>query len=247
MSLLFKLVSASASSNNEVVNILKSKTCLLSARFIINSRVYPVIIDTSASVSFVPEYGRMSNHSESLNEEANLNVKLADGKIVHINQKLMAHIRPMGSSQEAKQCPFYISQRFSLITNVGVFEPQIEIREGEPGSSRKSISTEIEETINRIKHREKRNITPQELERQRKIMNDFFDKFTNEQNEKERERPQPTNPETNFEPLSGEMVGIGSTSPPALSQHDSSWLFDDPEPLSEQNIDPGLTSPPNEG
>lgn len=110
LSSVFKLIKAPAfsSEHKSVINLLSSKTYLLSASFEIDGRLYEVMIDTGASISIIPEYGDIIQRTKSKLEKSNIIVTLADGRDEHINSKVKVTFRPKGSSVEPRMAYFYV-------------------------------------------------------------------------------------------------------------------------------------------
>lgn len=100
---------------NDVIGALKGKPRILLAKFEINNILYPVIIDTGATISFIPENGAIARTATKSIQEANLNAKLADGKVIHVNKKCIIGLRPYGSRHEPMKSTFYINRCVSKI------------------------------------------------------------------------------------------------------------------------------------
>lgn len=111
---VFKLVSASASSKQEVYGLLNKGPCLLTAKFQVLGKDYQFIIDTGATVSFVPEQGLIlsSGHHKLIN--TNLSVTLADDSTAFVDKKVNLAIRPKGSSSY-HTVPFYVHRNSNKI------------------------------------------------------------------------------------------------------------------------------------
>ena len=105
----FKLVRASVSNKDELLGLLNNEPRLLTAKFEINKRVYPVIIDTGATISFVPEYGNLMRDLQLSVQPANVHVKLGDEQVVYINKKTYANIKPANSKVKPIKANFYIN------------------------------------------------------------------------------------------------------------------------------------------
>lgn len=89
--------------------LLNRDPCLLTASFEINGSVYRVIVDTGATVSFIPEFGAIMRSNNARIENANLNVQLGNNEYSHINQKVVAFVRPTGPSVPVVEAPLYVT------------------------------------------------------------------------------------------------------------------------------------------
>lgn len=90
------------------IGLLKEEPHLLTASFEINGSLYPVLVDTGANISILPEKGSILAKVTEKFTPASLNVKLADNGISHINKKIRMQIRPKGSTEHPVSIPFYV-------------------------------------------------------------------------------------------------------------------------------------------
>ena len=104
----FKIESASVSKKYELAGLINKGPCLITAQFEISGTVYPVIIDTGATVSFIPERGNVLSMAPHKIMPANLNVILADDSSTLIDKKVTLPIRPCGSRGKSHHATFYI-------------------------------------------------------------------------------------------------------------------------------------------
>lgn len=101
---------ASASKIIEICSLLDTRPKLLLAKFEINSQVHSVIIDTGASISFIPAKGELFKSIISKPQTANMNVRLADNTIVHIGKKVDLSMRPYPSQSLKCNSTFYVNE-----------------------------------------------------------------------------------------------------------------------------------------
>lgn len=104
----FKIESASVSRRNEIAGLMNKGPCLITVEFEVSGSIHPVIIDTGATVSFVPENGTILKSAQHKILPANLNVILADDSSTLIDKKVILPIRPRGLREKPKMFPFYI-------------------------------------------------------------------------------------------------------------------------------------------
>lgn len=96
----------------EIVNLLKNEqSYLLSAMFNINGNSYRVMIDTGASISCLPELGKVLRDPQTKLESANILVQVADGNTVHLRKRARVVLKPEGSSVRPKEVLFYIQPK----------------------------------------------------------------------------------------------------------------------------------------
>lgn len=135
----FKLIRASVLPKNNILGILNNEPHLLTARFEINNRVYPVIIDTGATISFLPEHGIIVQQLSLSMREANVNIRLANGEATNVNKKTSAFIRPFGSHSTPVKATFYVNRNTNKILghdallglkHLKLFELDIATRDG---------------------------------------------------------------------------------------------------------------------
>lgn len=93
----FKLVSASVPVNNQLGSI-KGEPRLLLAYCELSGDIYPIVVDTGATISCLPDRGRLMTRLNLKRHAANLNVQMANNNIVHINEKVTIPIRPAKSN-----------------------------------------------------------------------------------------------------------------------------------------------------
>lgn len=91
-----------------IIGLLYEKPRLLVAQFEINNVIYPVIIDTGATISVLPSDGAILSSKNVLTQSASLNIKLADNRIEHIDRKALLLIKPTGCNLKPVQASFYI-------------------------------------------------------------------------------------------------------------------------------------------
>lgn len=83
---------------------------LLTAKFEINGKIYSVVVDTGATISCIPEKGKIAKESGLVMKQANLNLKLANDQIVHVGKSVDVHIRPINSSVAPKPITCYVHE-----------------------------------------------------------------------------------------------------------------------------------------
>ena len=66
------------------------------------------MVDTGATVSFLPERGRLLEKFNFSIESTSFNVQLADNAIVHVNQKVKIPLKPYHSQEASKLATFFI-------------------------------------------------------------------------------------------------------------------------------------------
>lgn len=111
----FKLESASVFNKHHLLNSLADEQHLLSAIFEINGRICQVMIDTGATISCIPENGEIMKHARKRLEQANLQIKLADGSSTYVDKKVRLSTRPAGSNTKPFLIPFYVQNNSSDI------------------------------------------------------------------------------------------------------------------------------------
>lgn len=89
----FKLERAFVSSINSQ-NSIKNQSSLILAQFEINGEYYPVIVDTGASISIIPERGSIMKSLSSQIKPANMNVDCGGFGLTHIDKKINIATRP---------------------------------------------------------------------------------------------------------------------------------------------------------
>lgn len=104
----FKLIKASVPLH-DIIGTLDRDHCLLTALFEVDGETISVIVDTGATISFIPEHGKIITTHRVRPQQTNVNVMLADDGITHINKKAFLTLRPKDSNEKAKLVPFYIS------------------------------------------------------------------------------------------------------------------------------------------
>lgn len=110
----FKLARAPVS-KQDVVGSMSDVPHLLTAKFEINRKIYPIIIDTGATISFLPENGAILKDMSVNITPANLNIQLADHTITHVNKKTTLYLKPAYSNTIPKQANFYIGNNTDKI------------------------------------------------------------------------------------------------------------------------------------
>lgn len=105
----FKLVKASVPIRQRI-GVMSQEPHLLTALFDLDGEVVPVIVDTGATISFIPENGKILKKHTLRTQSTNINVLLADGAVIHIDKKVLIPLKPNGSKAESKVVPFYINK-----------------------------------------------------------------------------------------------------------------------------------------
>lgn len=82
---------------------------MLVAYFELCGKLLPVIVDTGATISCVPEKGIIMDQFKLKVLPANLNVSLADNTSVHIDKKTLVTMRPKGSNKHPQSATFYVN------------------------------------------------------------------------------------------------------------------------------------------
>lgn len=139
------------------MGLLSKKTCLLVADFEINAKIYKVIIDTGATISLIPEYGAILKESRLIPRIANLNVKLADGTIIHIHRKFKINLKPARCDIQPIESSFYVQPSTDKILGyealIGLnclkkFDLNISIRNGRVTMSHENKTIGYESLVN---------------------------------------------------------------------------------------------------
>lgn len=112
---VFKLIPASVPKQYDILGLLNQEPKLLTAQFYINNKIYPVIIDTGATISCIPEYGEILRNSKLPIRKTSVNCYLANDGLVHINKKIYASVKPVNSTSSPTNLPFYINNGISKI------------------------------------------------------------------------------------------------------------------------------------
>lgn len=89
----FKLIKASVPTHGNI-GVIQDQPRLLIASFEFNGMIAPVIIDTGATISIVPEHGTIMAKLQPKPKQANVSLSMADEGIVHVNQQVSFNIRP---------------------------------------------------------------------------------------------------------------------------------------------------------
>lgn len=79
------------------------------ARFVINSKLYNIIVDTGATLSLIPERGQLVRELNIKFKSANVNVTLADASNTYIDKKAELYIKPFGAKFESTRTNFYVN------------------------------------------------------------------------------------------------------------------------------------------
>lgn len=79
------------------------------AKFEIAGKDYGCIVDTGATIPFIPEQGDIMRRLKHQSLAANLNVKLAYSFVSHINKKVFATLRPSNSNTRPITASFYVN------------------------------------------------------------------------------------------------------------------------------------------
>lgn len=119
--------------------MLSDEPHLLSAKFEINGLTFPVMIDTGATISCVPEYVDLIRYSQPKLEKANITINLANNSIEHVSKKIRAYIRPFGSTREPRIVQLYVQDKAKDIfgyqaliglNHLKLFQLNIDIKNG---------------------------------------------------------------------------------------------------------------------
>lgn len=119
--------------------MLSDEPHLLSAEFEINGHPYPVMIDTGATISCIPEFGSIIKNSRTKLEKANVEVNLANNAIKKLNKKFQAILRPAGSTKKPRVVQLYVQnnvrdifgyQALIGLNHLKLFELDINIKNG---------------------------------------------------------------------------------------------------------------------
>lgn len=89
---------------------IKAEPCLLIANFELLGESLPIVVDTGASISCLPENGLIMKKFNPIRKSANLNVQLADNGVVHMDQKVVIPMKPTKSTCQSVQTAFYIAK-----------------------------------------------------------------------------------------------------------------------------------------
>lgn len=92
-----------------MIGVLSKDPQLLTALFELEGETFPVIVDTGATISFIPQYGAIMKHNKLKTLPANLNVLMADDTVVHIDKKVNISMRPHCSKEQPSIVPFYVN------------------------------------------------------------------------------------------------------------------------------------------
>lgn len=110
----FKLIRAPVSQDNSPIAAINSQPSLLIAYFELCGELLPVIIDTGATISIIPEFGRVMTKYQPRVQPANVNVTLGDDSTCHLDKKVRLPMKPKGD-REAVQTVLYVHNRAKLI------------------------------------------------------------------------------------------------------------------------------------
>lgn len=134
----FKLIKAPVS-KVQYMNLLIDEPHLLSASYEINGQSYQVMIDTGATISCIPEHGKIAELSRSRIEKANLAIQLPNGNTEYVSKKIRSLIRPKGSKAKPLEAQLYVQDNISHIfgfhallglKHLKLFELSIDIKDG---------------------------------------------------------------------------------------------------------------------
>lgn len=95
-------------SNERRLSSIKGQPCMLTAYFDIGHIILPVIVDTGATISVIPENGLIMKRLRPKIKTANLNVIMADNFKSHMDKKVSLPVRPKGSKVSHKDVNFYV-------------------------------------------------------------------------------------------------------------------------------------------
>lgn len=107
LSIQFKSVRAPVPSSQSIGSI-NVPPCLLVAYFQLCDVVLPVIVDTGATISCLPEHGLVMLKKRPRVRQANLNAIMADNFIVHMDKQATVNVRPKGDDGTPKSLNFYV-------------------------------------------------------------------------------------------------------------------------------------------
>jgi len=105
----FKLIKASLSYTH-VIHLLRDKPILLSAQYEIDGFRYEVMIDTGATISCIPEHGKIAQRSQYKSTRANVLVEMAGGSTETMDRKITANIKPACKNCSYKATTFLIQK-----------------------------------------------------------------------------------------------------------------------------------------
>lgn len=113
----FKLIKAAVSGKSIQDASHHNDHYLITAYFDFNGKIVPVMVDTGATISCLPENGMVLQHIKPKILTANLNVNLADGSMSHVNKKVDVLVKPTNSTNREpyEVAPFYITNNCSNI------------------------------------------------------------------------------------------------------------------------------------
>jgi hypothetical protein len=88
---------------------INAPPCLLIAYFELCDVVLPVIVDTGASISCLPELGVLMKTKRLPIKKANLNTIMADNYVVNMDKRVTIPVRPKGETRAPEMVNFYIT------------------------------------------------------------------------------------------------------------------------------------------
>ena len=104
----FKLDSASVQLTQPIGTIKGHH--LLIAYFELCNETFPIVVDTGATISCLPERGVLMTKYKFARRAANLNVQMANNGIIHMPDKVEVPIRPTGAECEPVLTTFYVAR-----------------------------------------------------------------------------------------------------------------------------------------
>lgn len=105
----FKLIKAPVPVK-DIIGLLNRQPCLLTALFEFDGEVVPVIVDTGATISFLPEHGAILKTHRLRLQPANVNVRLANNGTINLEKKVQLPLRPKGSICAPALGTFYVGR-----------------------------------------------------------------------------------------------------------------------------------------
>lgn len=94
--------------HKQSIGSINAPPCLLVAYFELCGAVLPVIVDTGATISCLPEHGLLMTRKQIVAKPANLNAIMADNFVVNMTKKVSIPVRPKNDTDRAKLVNFYI-------------------------------------------------------------------------------------------------------------------------------------------
>lgn len=105
------MISAPVPAKRSTLGSINTQSCLLTAYFEIHGLILPVVVDTGATISCIPENGMLMKRFKLKVLPANVNVMLGDNTTTHIDKKVCVPVKPMGSTLQSKTTTFYLHSK----------------------------------------------------------------------------------------------------------------------------------------